>query len=58
MKNSEKAKIILDHMEKYLQINWAFEEYYIKGIMNGLREIDKKEAEKGAFNDDKEQGRC
>ncbi|MGO1356296.1 hypothetical protein [Alkalibacterium gilvum] len=54
MKNDEKAKIILDHMEKYLQVDWAFDKFYIKGIMNGLREIDKKEAEKGALNEDKE----
>lgn len=48
MKNDEKAKIILDHMEKYLQIDWAFEEFYIKGIINGLRKIDEKE--KGKSN--------
>jgi len=51
MKNDEKAKIILEHLEKYLQVNWAFEEFYIKGIMNGLREIDKQEAAKGEMND-------
>lgn len=45
MKNDEKAMIILEHMEKYLQIDWSFEKFYIKGIMNGLREIDKKDKE-------------
>lgn len=51
MKNDEKAMIILEHMEKYLQIDWAFEEFYIKGIMNGLRKIDEKE--KGELHGDK-----
>lgn len=54
MKNDKKAMIILEHMGKYLQVDWAFEKFYIKGIMNGLREIDKKEAEKGELNEDKE----
>lgn len=53
MKNDEKAKIILEHLEKYLQVNWAFEEFYIKGIMNGLRKIDEKE--RGEFNGTKKQ---
>ncbi|WP_161878608.1 hypothetical protein [Alkalibacterium sp. MB6] len=52
MKNDEKAKIILEHMEKYLQVDYAFEEFYIKGIMNGLRKIDEKE--KGELHGDKD----
>jgi|GEM_PF-1978279 len=52
MKNDEKAMIILEHMEKYLQIDWSFEEFYIKGIMNGLRKIDEKE--KGELHGDKD----
>lgn len=52
MKNDEKAMIILEHMEKYLQVDWAFEKFYIKGIMNGLREIDEKE--KGELHDNKD----
>jgi len=51
MKNDEKAKIILEHLDEYLQINWAFEEYYIKGIKKGLRKID--ETEKGENNENK-----
>lgn len=39
----EKAKLILEHMEKYLQIDWNFEKYYIEGIVNGLKDIEKKE---------------
>lgn len=43
MTEEEKARIILNNLEKYLQVNWAFEKYYIKGIKNGLREIKEKE---------------
>ncbi|HZW68982.1 MAG TPA: hypothetical protein VFF20_10365 [Pseudogracilibacillus sp.] len=43
MTRIEKAKVILDNMEHYLQIDYAFEEYYLKGIMNGLREIERRE---------------
>lgn len=39
----EKAKIILENMEKFLQIDWSFEKYYLEGIENGLKEIEKKE---------------
>lgn len=49
MKNDEKAKIILEHLDEYLQVNWAFEKYYIKAIMKGLKEVDKKEAEKALW---------
>lgn len=45
MDKKEKAKIILEAMEKYLQINWSAEEYYIKGIVNGLTKIEEMEKE-------------
>ena len=43
MTDEEKAKIILESMEEYLLIDWNFEEYYLKGIKNGLREIERRE---------------
>ncbi|WP_161877889.1 hypothetical protein [Alkalibacterium sp. MB6] len=46
MTEEEKAKIILEHLDEYLQVNWAFEKYYIKAIKNGLREIKEKEEKK------------
>jgi len=39
--NLEKAKIILENMEKHLQINWNLEEFYLRGIIKGLLEIEK-----------------
>jgi hypothetical protein len=45
MNKQEKAKIILEALDQYLQIDWNFEEYYIKGIMKGLTEIEKAEKE-------------
>jgi hypothetical protein len=44
MNKQEKAKIILEAMEEYLQIDWNFEKYYIRGIVEGLIEIEKREA--------------
>lgn len=43
MDNQQKAKIILDQLDKYIQVNWNMEEFYLKAIMNGLKEIEKKE---------------
>lgn len=39
----EKAKIILESLDEFLQVNWNFEEYYIKGIKNGLKKIEERE---------------
>lgn len=43
MNNEEKAYIILEHLEEYIQVNWAFEEYYTKAIKKGLKAIEEKE---------------
>lgn len=42
----EKAEILLEHLDKYLQVNWNFEEYYLKAIKSGLQEIEEKESKK------------
>lgn len=47
MTKQEEAKMILESLEEYIQVNAAFEEFYLKGIMNGLREIEKKKNETG-----------
>jgi len=39
----EKAEIILKELEKYIVIDEAFREIYIKSIVNGLVEIAQKE---------------
>lgn len=43
LSKKEKAEIILENMEKYLQVDYAFKDFYIKGIVNGLNEIEKEE---------------
>lgn len=44
MTNEEKARIILENMnENGIQIDWNFEKYYLKGIIAGLEEIEKRE---------------
>lgn len=45
MNIDEKAMMILEGMEKHMQIDWNLEELYIKAIKVGLMEIEKKEKE-------------
>lgn len=42
----EKAKILLDHLSKLINVDWNMEDYYLKFIKSGLREINRKENEK------------
>ena len=43
MTNNEKAEIILDKLEEYIQIDWNFKEFYLKAIKEGLSKIEKLE---------------
>ena len=43
MNQKDKAKIILNELEEYISIDWNFEEFYLKGIENGLKKIKEKE---------------
>lgn len=45
MTYEEQAKIILEKMDKFIQIDWNFEKYYLQGIVDGLKEIDQKKKE-------------
>lgn len=45
MNIDEKAMMILEGMENYMQIDWNLEELYLKAIKAGLLEIEKKEKE-------------
>lgn len=42
----QKAKILLKNLDEYLQVNWNFEEYYLKALKSGLKEIEEKESKK------------
>lgn len=44
MKNIDKAKIILEQLDEVIQINWNFEETYLKAITKALIKIDKEES--------------
>ncbi|MDN6663169.1 MAG: hypothetical protein L0L14_01435 [Tetragenococcus koreensis] len=46
MTNQKKAKIILEALDKIIQVDWAMEKYYLEAIQKGLEEIDKKEHKK------------
>lgn len=44
----EKAMIILEKLEEYIQIDWGFEKFYIKAIKNGFKAIGEEEKKRGA----------
>lgn len=46
MKRKDKAKIILENLDKTIQVNWTFEKHYLKAIEKGLKEIEMRENEK------------
>lgn len=46
MTDKEKAEMILEGLDEYLQVNWHMKEFYIKGILKGLKKI--REAEEVA----------
>lgn len=39
MTDKEKAELILEGLDEYLQVNWNMKEFYIKGILKGLKKI-------------------
>ena len=43
MTDEQKAQIILEALDEYMQVDWNFEKYYVKGIKNGLKEIERRE---------------
>lgn len=43
VKNLEKAKIILEELDEVIQINWNFEETYLKAILKALKKIEEEE---------------
>ena len=45
MNIDEKAMMILEGMETYMQIDWNMEQWYLDAIKVGLKEIEKKEKE-------------
>lgn len=53
MTDEEKARIILKQLDHYVQVNWNWENSYLKGIKKGLKEIHKKES--NAATSDSEQ---
>jgi len=50
MTDEEKAKIILEALDEYMQVDWNFEKYYMRGIKNGLKEIERREQDETVNN--------
>lgn len=43
MTQEEKAKMILKELEEYIQVDFSFEEIYLKAISKGLDNIAREE---------------
>lgn len=43
MSLDEKAEVMLEEMDKVMQIDWNLKEFYIKAIKKGLRELERRE---------------
>ena len=43
MTNKEKALLILKELDEAINVNWAFEEFYLKAIMKALKKIEEEE---------------
>lgn len=41
MNKQEQAKIILEALDEYIQVDWNFEDLNVKGIVKGLNEIER-----------------
>lgn len=42
MNKKEQAKVILEELDKVIQVDWNMEKYYVGAIVNGLNEVDNK----------------
>lgn len=45
MTDQEEAKIILEALDRRINVNWVLEKCYIESIVEGLREIRKMKQE-------------
>lgn len=52
MTEDEKAMIVLESLEEYIQIDWAFEKFYIKAIKKGFETIREEEQKRGTTRED------
>lgn len=45
MTDNEKAGIILENLDQYIQVDWNLKKDYIRGIIDGIKEVRKHEVE-------------
>lgn len=43
MTNKEKAMLILEELDNAINVNWAFEEFYINAIVKALKKIEEEQ---------------
>lgn len=48
MTKEEQAKVILESMDEYMNVNWNMEDTYLKAIIEGLDKIEKTKDIKNA----------
>lgn len=46
MSKEEQAKIILEALDEYIQVDWNMEDMYVKAIKEGLDKIQKLDIKK------------
>ena len=52
MNDEEKAKLILEALDRNgIQIDWNMEKYYINGIVEGLKDIQKNDPRQRVANE-------
>lgn len=39
MTDNEKAEIILENLDKHIQVDWNIKKYYIRAIVEGIKEV-------------------
>lgn len=46
MSKEEQAKVILESLDAYVNVNWNMEDVYLKAIIEGLDKIQKSDIKK------------
>lgn len=45
MTDNEKAEIILENLDKVIQVDWNMKKYYVRAIIDGIKEVREHNAE-------------
>lgn len=45
MTDNEKAEIILENLDKVIQVDWNMKKHYVRAIIDGIKEVREHNAE-------------